>query len=447
MKRSPWRKVGLLFVLPIAAVFLIFAIVYYRTGIPQAAGKYEQNLAAAKTAGLFFEESELQKLDPKVAPEENGFHFLQNLRMPFSRNIGNASVSMESFRLGRKEFEQYLAMIEQAASAPTFFPPEYELSVSTPSHTVHFLMEAASLADEDHDLALFRRTMLDAAFLTNTYPGDGRELQILLRSSTSQMIEALLARRLPYHANDMSWLQTADDVMKKIDLPYDPTIALDEGHFSAINFVEQIMHDKYDFEMFSNVDGPHPWEVDQRHRLPKFREAQLSRIHECYSKAKLGLPKDLYDFKAIDQVWDTAFGPIETGDSSYYCVRQGLLANRLVEIFRKEVSMRNAVIQAIELLRRKQDPAQGLPLKDRHANDYDDKPIRLRKLDRGWIVYSVWQDGQDDGGNEIKNGKGDFVIHLTPDTVPKRATPPPPTKAMKPPIDPSTLAPKAGGGE
>ena len=78
----------------------------------------------------------------------------------------------------------------------------------------------------------------------------------------------------------------------------------------------------------------------------------------------------------------------------------------------KEIAQRNVLAQAVALLKTGVDPTAGLPLKGRFAMDVDGKPIRIKRGATGWLVYSVGMDKVDDGGVEMKNGKGDFAVHL-----------------------------------
>lgn len=61
------------------------------------------------------------------------------------------------------------------------------------------------------------------------------------------------------------------------------------------------------------------------------------------------------------------------------------------------------VVNALEIYRERTgndaDRVEQLPLAEEATIDlYSGKPLRLKKTDRGWVVYSVWKNGVDDGG-------------------------------------------------
>jgi hypothetical protein len=157
-----------------------------------------------------------------------------------------------------------------------------------------------------------------------------------------------------------------------------------------------------------------PNEVKYGRYLPGFRKANLSRIMRSYTDAVHLIPADPYDFAGVQRAYETLDkAAMKQGMS--YTMQQIMMPvfSQTVVAASKEVSQRNALFQALELLKKGADPANGLPLKDRQAMDTDGKPIRLKKDASGWFIYSVGGDRTDNGGTPLNGtSKGDYVIRL-----------------------------------
>ena len=53
-------------------------------------------------------------------------------------------------------------------------------------------------------------------------------------------------------------------------------------------------------------------------------------------------------------------------------------------------------------------------------NPFDGQPLRYRKHDSGYLLYSIGPDLKDDGGQRLASGKGDLVFEVI---KPPKATP------------------------
>lgn len=153
--------------------------------------------------------------------------------------------------------------------------------------------------------------------------------------------------------------------------------------------------------------------------VPRFRYATLSRIHEYYNRQLERYPTDIRDYAMIEK--DAANAGQFINQETFSFSLAGLVSPTYVDVpkgIHRNVVSRYAVSEALEILRRKQDPNDGLPLKGRFANDLDGKPLRIKHLAKGWIVYSVWKNGTDDGGVVTKGLQNDYVVDLSPATMP-----------------------------
>jgi hypothetical protein len=155
--------------------------------------------------------------------------------------------------------------------------------------------------------------------------------------------------------------------------------------------------------------------------LPRYREASQSRAHEYYSTLASLLPKDPYDWEQLQKAVDYAREFGKRKGWSYESLMEPEF-DQLPQAVWKEISNRNALFQAVAILKNHADPAKGLPLPGRYRLDRDGKSIRIKHLEKGWVVYSLY-DRDDDGGQEIVKGKGDFVVHLSAATAPPEIQP------------------------
>ena len=96
--------------------------------------------------------------------------------------------------------------------------------------------------------------------------------------------------------------------------------------------------------------------------------------------------------------------------------------NRFSEIVREirtEVAKRNALEVALAVKQKYHSIEQAAKNLGPKGIDIDGMLIRTKKLPQGWIVYSIGADMKDNGGQERRSFSPDWVVHLTPATVPK----------------------------
>jgi hypothetical protein len=149
------------------------------------------------------------------------------------------------------------------------------------------------------------------------------------------------------------------------------------------------------------------------------------------------MPADPWDLNGIEMAVDAGQPIVENQDWSHAVLRYGMiLPISLPQMIQTEVANRNALMQAIAILKAHADPVKGLLLGGHNRLDQDGHPIRIAKQAKGWVVYSVGRDRTDNGGLDSLSRPPDYVVHLSMATV----IPEPPKK----PASSSSSVPASG---
>ena len=432
-KKGKWVKAGKGALVFFAIVFCILAIAYSRTDLGQASRNYEKNKADAKALGLFFTKDDVNAAYT-IPDSQNGASHLTGLagwdgvEFPSSM-VDNSATEKEFLRKWTEKTPQYNALKRACAEKAIVGPGEgnsiqlelFESSLQNDVFAVwgQDIAKRISIATARNEPELAKdllATMASLALHTSDCPDVS---YIWRRCSMSSDIELELQHIIQTRGKDPKWLSTVEATLKLLDRPYDfrPMVKLE--HYSAMGAVDVILgretipteavsspRIRFNSYLFAR-------DFDKVKYIPTFMTAGQSRIHEICVQAIRGMPADPYDFVGLKEVFKRFDAARSSHELSYRIAHTYLNhSNGIVDYAAGDVGGRNALFQAVEMLKTGADPSKGLPLKGRYAMDADGKPIRVKHTATGWIVYSVWWDGVDDGGRPFKGSKGDWVVRV-----------------------------------
>jgi hypothetical protein len=146
--------------------------------------------------------------------------------------------------------------------------------------------------------------------------------------------------------------------------------------------------------------------------IPRFGQANVSRVHEYYAKALKSYPENLWDLSALHQHMAPLTASMDGNGLSTQVAQFAIPGFYDFDKSMARCAARtNVILQSLAIL--ENGPPKGvLPLGGHHSIDVDGKPIRIRIRSYGWIVYSIGRNGVDDGGNDDAKSPKDFVVHL-----------------------------------
>lgn len=418
-KRNPWRKVGLVFLALFTIILVIVSVAYSRTDLASAAGSIDTNRKAAEKYLSLAKASY-----PQIPESENARPLIEAAVPPILDRSGE--IDEAYIQKNRLALTNGFEMLRQASKRQGILSPATDSdgeffgskSWSKISAWVKILTAMARYDESKGDLAGTEESLSLAAFLAIHVADEPSSIALLLRISNSAVIEATIKRFIPKHAHDTNWLGMFRRVMLQLDRPYDFRGLLAKTYQSQLKEFQAIAKEDISLKDAIRLTDI-PLSMRFAKYLPRSRQAFESRIHERYALVAGLTPTEPYDFKTLAKAAKAGDDFSERQGWSYDLVRlMSIDLLGVVRAIRKEVSIRNALLQAIEILATQADPSKGLPLKGRYALDLDDQPIRIKHLPKGWILYSIWGDEVDDDGQEMQNGHGDYIVHLSPATVP-----------------------------
>jgi hypothetical protein len=419
---SPWKKpligggiVGLVLICSLAAVIS-------RTDISSASTEYEKNRTDAEKEGLYFTREQVEA-KYAIPDSENGAKLIAPIlpllgKLKLEKNNGYSEALVMSHWA---ELEPAIAKIEEASHRPhLIFKRDFSNPAATmfPEYSfvkgwVVLFVRLGQFAIEKNDFEAAEKYWSLAAYLANKQDEEGFLIGTLVRIACAAIIEKELQKTISSRGKEPKIQDLLQSVLLKMDQPYDMKEPLKMENWFATTAVDLYLKDPSALTDMG-FGNSMPNEVKYGRYLPGFRKANLSRIMRSYTDAVHLIPADPYDFAGVQRAYETLDkAAMKQGMS--YTMQQIMMPvfSQTVVAASKEVSQRNALIQAVELLKTDADPAKGLPLKDRHAMDTDGKPIRLKKDASGWFIYSVGGDKTDNGGTPLNGtSKGDYVIRL-----------------------------------
>ena len=420
--KNRWSKPLAIAVIVMTILVCIVGLGLNQTDIGDGAKTYQDNRAKAEKQDMFFSLDQIKQMYA-VPESENGASLVTQVLPIIRKNKWDDTKKLteQVVRDHWPEFESALGKLEEA-SGKKYLIFKRDLSnpimVTYPEYSdlknwVKFLSQMAHYASEKGDAKQAKRYLNVAAYLCVATDDEGTLIGNLVRVAQSTIVEFELQKIVHAHGKDTAWLDAVETTLKRLDEPYDFKKTLQLEHWFSITAVDLVMKDP---QSFSNGIGSSsvPNVLRYAKYIPRFKNSNLSRIHEAYATTVAALPKDRYDFSQTRKAYESM---------DQFASRQGLsytllsliapVYSQTSQAMSKEVAYRNVLFQAVTLLKSGEDPAKGLPLKDRHILDLDGKHLKLKKVKGIWTVYSIGPDGADDGGADLLNMKGDWVVHLS----------------------------------
>ena len=421
-RRNRWSKVGMTFLIVVTIILSGLAIAYGSTDLGMAASTYEKNRAAAEKNGLFFTDEQVNE-HFKVPDADNGMSLLKAIE---TKALGSPPDLTDDEIKARKSdidaaIKKFAEVSQRKFLVSKSIGPFLDFSEGAKvKNGVKILCRMAKFSSDHGDLNACRGYLHSAAFLSNAADDMGDIIPVLIRIACAAMIEARLQKMIPTHANDPAWLTVIEDTLKQLDQPYDLSLVVKLDHRWHMTYVEMIKKEPMTLEQIRKATDL-PLSMRLGYWLPKYQKASLSRVHEYYSGLANLLPTDPFDYPQLKKAvqFDRDF---QTRKGWSYEAMMEPEFQQFPKAVWKEISNRNALFQAVAMLKTHANPAKGLPLPGRFRIDLDGKPIRIKHLAKGWVVYSLF-DENDDGGSELVRSRGDFVVHLSAATAPPESKP------------------------
>lgn len=399
------------------AGFLCLALIlaYADTDIWSASRSFSDHRKEAELAGLF---SRIDQIRPlyEVAESENGADLVFRSKIPQVDGIEKFSDAQMANLI--KSSEPLLQSLEAAAKRKHILfphdrdnPYNFASSLSNLNGWIRMLCDFTRFSVKKGNVNQTRRFVRLASVLTMRTEEDRTIVATLTRASCAQLIFAKLRDILESKGRDPRWLAITSEASEILDQPYNFKLALNLQHFTDVAFIDDLERDPMTIK--EGLDsGEFPFPIRFSRFLPRFYDSARARIHERYAGMFRLMSNDPYDFDSFDRACEFADRFMRETGWSYAGVRTvGQDLSQIALALRKETAIRNTVMQAIEFLKSGKK-ANGLPLIDRHALDFDGRPIRIVKNNHAQVIYTVWQDGIDNHGAPITKGQGDWSVRL-----------------------------------
>ncbi len=412
MKR--WRVV-----IVTASIFVLILIVvgcvgYYRTGIPQAAAELNMNNELARSAGLCLTKEDVDKLTGPVRTEPI-VAILQEDKFP--RIANQIDIKPQDFQDANVQTfkDQVKQLAEFDFTKPLVFPMTYHeantdryAQVFLP-HWVRGMLRLAGQAIEGRDLQSARTYMVTAAKLTahanDNHTYSGRNSRNFCEENFQKGVDALMHN----HRIDPTILDILSDALKEIDQPDDYKQVVQVENFRLACELDDIAKEgRWGSAMAfaTNLDNVFQYGP----KMPRFKEACLSRIYQYHAQIAKVIPSDPYDFDGLTKaVLPYSLGMANPDWSTAFATRKGDVHFDRTYFLKTTIAYRNALMQAVEILKTHRDPKLGLPLTGRYSMDTDGKPLRIAHTKDGWVLYTI-MDSSDDHGDPER----DRIIVLGP---------------------------------
>ncbi len=393
-----------------------------RTDLSAASREYEKNRADAEKEGLYFSREQVEARY-QIPESENGARLISGaLPLLGKLKIDRGTVlTAEMIKAKWADLEPAIATIQEASHrkhlmfrrdfsnpAATLFP-EY----SSIKDWVKLFVQLGHISVENGDLSNAEKYWSLATYLAVKTDEEGMLIGILVRISCLAFIERELQTMIASRGRDPKVLLVLESVLNKMDQPYDMKMPLRLENWFATSIVDSVVNGTTNVQDLGYGNSL-PNEIKFGRFLPGFRKANLSRIYRTYADAVHLIPEDPYDLNGVQLAYESLDRAGMKQGLSY--TMQALMMpvfSQATLAVSRDIAQRNALIQAVALLKSGADPAKGLPLKDRHAKDVDGQSIRLKKKPSGWVIYSIGRDNVDDGGVPVDtHGKGDYVVLL-----------------------------------
>jgi hypothetical protein len=223
-------------------------------------------------------------------------------------------------------------------------------------------------------------------------------ISMLVRIACEAIVEESIRTALIKHGQDSRWRDAAWEVLTILDQPLDFRAALTVEHRFACEGFDLVGKPDSFFAMDDWNKSDEGRAVIAFTKLPKAREANESRIHECYSEYVTNLGADKWDAQKMiaASVRMERYMESKTGISYRLAKVVMPVFSQAGKAVAKSYAQRNVLMQATKLL---EDPTQkDLPLKGRYALDSDSQPLRFKEDNNRRVIYSIGPNFKDDGG-------------------------------------------------
>jgi hypothetical protein len=389
------------------------ALAYAFTDIPSAVAELDSNKEKAVKAGLYLStEGYLKTL--QVPKNENGATQMQAAIAVFEKRAKGIQFEdtikkqlLEDKVLAvYKDIEPAWKLVDEAATKRYVIFERNRKSLwetLTPEFSkfkmlIKLASWRATIASKEDDPGTANIAWTRAARMSQMADDEPVLISMLVRIACEAIIEESIRKALTQHGQDPRWRAAAWEVLTILDQPLDFRAALTVEHRFACEGFDLVGKPDSFFAMDDWNKSDEGRAVIAFTKLPKAREANESRIHDCYSEYVTNLGADKWDAQKMiaASVRMERYMESKTGISYR-------LAKVVIPVFSqagkavaKTYAQRNVLMQAIKLL---EDPTQkDLPLKDRYTLDSDGKPLRLVVEKDRRVIYSIGPNFKDDGG-------------------------------------------------
>jgi hypothetical protein len=256
----------------------------------------------------------------------------------------------------------------------------------------------ATIASQQNDPETAKVAWLRGAQMSQMADDEPVLISMLVRIACEAIVEDSIRKAIIRHANEPRWRAAAWEVLTVLDQPLDFRAALTVEHRFASDGFDMLKNNDALFSMDNWNTSPEGKAVIAFSKLPKAREANQSRIHECYVEFVTRVGTDKWDAQKMIAAgaWMDKYVDSKTGIS--YCLAKIVMPvfSQAGKAVAKTYAQRNTLMQAIKLL---ENPAgKDLPLKGRYTLDSDGKPLRLVWNNQSRVIYSIGLNFKDDGG-------------------------------------------------
>lgn len=286
------------------------------------------------------------------------------------------------------------------------FPPSAEQR-----HAVRLLAAAAAVAIQNGDLEATFSNLADAGRLLRHFDDSPMAVMLLVAVSVAETVETVFQRALKRHAGDREWLERATEVSR--ELPPAPDLRRHlrgELLFMAVGsrrpkcFIDPE-------EEFDPRDEEEK-RLDQRlRRYPEdlLRSAVEARVLSFFRRllaAIAGNPPEIFEVhRSMEQVCDAEAA---RDAPSYRLTRSsaGIYPGCALAAGRYVARQRIRDVCLGILKQRLRTGVFPDSLASPPADPFDGRPLRYRKTDRGFVLYSIGPNLKDDGGDPTRDQGG-----------------------------------------
>jgi hypothetical protein len=415
---KPFKKVLL------ASTVLVLgglALAFAATDIPSAVAELKANQAKAVKAGLYLSTSDYLKT-LQVPSTENGAPQMQATIALFekrAKGIQFEDTIKKQLREDKIEavyadIEPAWKLVDEAATKPyvifernrqplaaTLFPEFSKFKM-----LVKLASWRATIASKQNDPTTAKVAWTRAAQMSQMADDEPVLISMLVRIACEAIVEDSIRKALNQHGQDPNWRAAAWEVLTILDQPLDFRAALTVEHRFACEGFDLVGKPDSFFAMDDWNKSDEGRAVIAFTKLPKAREANESRIHDCYSEYVTNLGADKWDAQKMIAASVRMERYVESKTGISYRLAKVVMPvfTQAGKAVAKTYAQRNVLMQAIKLL---ENPAsKDLPLKGRYAQDSDGKPLRLIWNNSQRIIYSIGPNYIDDGGVIVRPTTG-----------------------------------------